>query len=208
MIEFDVLAEHPDGSGELLLAHDWRGRRRAPRRTRSTRASRTSPSAAYDGIELDRRPEADGYEERVAARAARARAGERALVSTMENSSLALLRERHPEIRLGWSLPRMRRDPLRQPGHRCCPRWRVLTLRAPRAAGRRRQPHPPRRDRRAHGALAARHAAAGRRDQRRRRRALRLDGRRRRADRRARAHAASPASSPTTRGCSAGDRGV
>ena len=23
MIEFDVLSEHPDGSGELLLAHDW-----------------------------------------------------------------------------------------------------------------------------------------------------------------------------------------
>ena len=33
----------------------------------------------------------------------------------MENSSLALLRQRHPQIALGWSVPRMRRDPLRNP---------------------------------------------------------------------------------------------
>ena len=44
MIEFDVLAEHPDGSGELLLAHDFEDARAAHARTRSTRASRTSPT--------------------------------------------------------------------------------------------------------------------------------------------------------------------
>jgi len=39
----------------------------------------------------------------------------RSLVSTMEERSLKLLRARHPEIRLGWSVPRLRRDPLRNP---------------------------------------------------------------------------------------------
>ena len=33
----------------------------------------------------------------------------------MEEPSLALLRERHPEIRLGWSVPRLQRDPLLNP---------------------------------------------------------------------------------------------
>ena len=37
------------------------------------------------------------------------------LVSTTEDASLQLLRARHPEIALGWSLPRMRRNPLRNP---------------------------------------------------------------------------------------------
>ena len=33
----------------------------------------------------------------------------------MEEPSLKLLRARHPQIRLGWSVPRLRRDPLRNP---------------------------------------------------------------------------------------------
>ena len=43
----------------------------------------------------------DGYEERVAAALHEHGLGERALVSTMENSSLALLRARHPELAPG-----------------------------------------------------------------------------------------------------------
>jgi glycerophosphoryl diester phosphodiesterase len=114
MIEFDVLPERPDGSGELLLAHDFDD---AAARTPHTLEEGLAhfAGAAYDGIELDVDLKLAGYEERVVAALERHGLAERALVSTMENSSLALLRERHPQIALGWSVPRLRRDPLRNP---------------------------------------------------------------------------------------------
>jgi glycerophosphoryl diester phosphodiesterase len=114
MIEFDVLSEHPDGTGELLLAHDWDD---AAGRTPHTLEEGLEHfrGAAYDGIELDVDLKLAGYEERVARALARHGLSERALVSTMEDSSLALLRRRHPELRLGWSVPRIQRDPLRNP---------------------------------------------------------------------------------------------
>jgi glycerophosphoryl diester phosphodiesterase len=114
MIEFDVLPEHPDGSGELLLAHDFDD---AGARTPHTLDEGLAHFAgtAYDGIELDVDLKLAGYEERVVAALERHGLAERALVSTMEDSSLALLRERHPQIALGWSVPRIRRDPLRNP---------------------------------------------------------------------------------------------
>jgi glycerophosphoryl diester phosphodiesterase len=114
MIEFDVLPEHRDGSGELVLAHDFDD---AAARTPHTLDEGLAhfADAAYDGIELDVDLKLAGYEERVVAALERHGLAERVLVSTMENSSLALLRERHPQIALGWSVPRMRRDPLRNP---------------------------------------------------------------------------------------------
>ena len=114
MIEFDVLPEHPDGSGELLLAHDWEDV--AGRRPHTLDEGLAHFAAAvYDGIELIVDMKTGGYEERVAAALREYGLGERVLVSTMENSSLALLRGRHPELRLAWSLPRMRRNPLANP---------------------------------------------------------------------------------------------
>ena len=56
-----------------------------------------------------------GYEEVVVRAIERHDLVARTLVSTMEESSLAVLRDRHPHIALGWSLPRVRRDPLRNP---------------------------------------------------------------------------------------------
>jgi glycerophosphoryl diester phosphodiesterase len=114
MIEFDVISEHPDGSGELLLAHDWAD---AAARTPHTLEEGLAHFAgvAYDGIDLDVDLKIAGYEERVARALARHGLTDRALVSTMEESSLTLLRECHPELRLGWSVPRIRRDPLRNP---------------------------------------------------------------------------------------------
>jgi glycerophosphoryl diester phosphodiesterase len=114
MIEFDVLAEHHDGSGELLLAHDFDD---AAGRTPHTLEEGLAHFAgvAYDGVELDVDLKFGGYEERVAAALERHGLTDRVLVSTMEESSLALLRARHPDIRLGWSVPRIRRDPLRNP---------------------------------------------------------------------------------------------
>jgi len=114
MIEFDVLAEHRDGSGELWLAHDWED---AGQRTPHTLQEGLAhfADAAYNGVELDVDMKFGGYEERVVRALREHGLAERSLISTTENSSLELLRRHHPDIPLGWSLPRMRRDPLRNP---------------------------------------------------------------------------------------------
>jgi glycerophosphoryl diester phosphodiesterase len=114
MIEFDVLAEHPDGSGELWLAHDWED---ATQRTPHTLDEGLAHfgDAAYNGVELDVDMKFGGYEERVVRALREHGLADRSMISTTENSSLEYLRERHPDIPLGWSLPRMRRDPLRNP---------------------------------------------------------------------------------------------
>ena len=114
MIEFDVLSEHRDGSGELLLAHDWEDAAGRPTHTLQEGLAHFA-DAVYDAIELIVDMKTVGYEERVAVALRDHGLSERALVSTMENPSLTLLRARHPELRLGWSLPRMHRNPLANP---------------------------------------------------------------------------------------------
>ena len=114
MIEFDVLSEHRDGSGELLLAHDWEDAAGRPTHTLQEGLAHLA-DAVYDAIELIVDMKTVGYEERVAVALRDHGLSERALVSTMENPSLTLLRARHPELRLGWSLPRMHRNPLANP---------------------------------------------------------------------------------------------
>ena len=114
MIEFDVLPEHRDGSGELLLAHDWEdAARRAPHTLDEGLAH--FADATYDGVELLVDLKARGYEERVVAALQEHGLAGRALISTTEDASLELLRRRHPQIPLSWSLPRMRRNPLHNP---------------------------------------------------------------------------------------------
>ena len=116
---------------------------------------------------------------------------ERTLVSTMWMRSLIVLRALEPRLRLGWSVPRLKNDPTQS-----------LVTKLPAYAGaawvRAKLP-----------SAGARHIAAGRCDaimahwrlvtprlvraiKRGRRRALRVDGRRRAAHRRARARSASP----------------
>ncbi|HEV2820526.1 MAG TPA: glycerophosphodiester phosphodiesterase [Solirubrobacteraceae bacterium] len=112
MIEFDVLPEHPDGTGELLLAHDYRDARSRTPHTLDEGLEHFR-GEAYGAIELDVDLKLGGYEERVVAALQRHDVATRALLSTMERSSLRLLRARHPEVRLGWSVPRLRRDPFR-----------------------------------------------------------------------------------------------
>ena len=114
MIEFDVLPEHRDGSGELLLAHDWED---AARRTPHTLQEGLAhfADAIYDGVELLVDLKTRGYEERVVAALHEHGLDDRVLISTTEDSSLELLRRHHPQIRLSWSLPRMRRNPLHNP---------------------------------------------------------------------------------------------
>jgi glycerophosphoryl diester phosphodiesterase len=118
-IEFDVISAERDGGGELLLAHDWEdvAERRAAHTLEEGLAhfAALASGASYAGIDFIVDLKAQGYEERVAQAIARHGFVERCLVSTMEEPSLALLRERHPEIRLGWSVPRLQRDPLLNP---------------------------------------------------------------------------------------------
>jgi glycerophosphoryl diester phosphodiesterase len=113
-IEFDVIAERPDGGGELILAHDLED---AEGRTPHTLDEGLAHFAdvAYDDVDLIVDLKFEGYEERVADALARHGLVARSLVSTMEEPSLKLLRARHPEIKLGWSVPRLQRDPLRNP---------------------------------------------------------------------------------------------
>lgn len=115
-IEFDVISEHRDGGGELLLAHDWEDAAKRPTHTLDEGLAHFAASGAvYHAIEFIVDLKAQGYEERVAQALSRHGLVERCLVSTMEEPSLKLLRARHPEIRLGWSVPRLRRDPLLNP---------------------------------------------------------------------------------------------
>ena len=125
MIEFDVLPEHPDGTGELVLAHDWSDA--ATRRPHTLDEGLAHfADAVYDGIELIVDLKTSGYEERVVAALREQGVADRALISTTEEPSLRLLRARHPQIRLGWSLPRMRRNPLHNP-FTVLPAYAVLT---------------------------------------------------------------------------------
>ncbi len=113
-IEFDVIAEHAGGGGELLLAHDVEDAGKRIAHTLDEGLAHFC-EAAYDGVHLIVDLKGRGYEDRVAAALARHGLEQRSLVSTMEEPSLKLLRAKHPQIRLGWSVPRLRRDPLHNP---------------------------------------------------------------------------------------------
>ena len=112
MIEFDVLPENRDGSGELYLAHDYDHIDSAP-----TLAEGLAHFAAdaYAGIDLDVDMKIAGYEERVCAALRGAGLAGRSLISTMEEESLPIVRAAAPEIRLGWSVPKVRRNYLAHP---------------------------------------------------------------------------------------------
>ncbi|HWT92795.1 MAG TPA: glycerophosphodiester phosphodiesterase [Solirubrobacteraceae bacterium] len=112
MLEFDVLPENLDGTGELWLAHDYVDlRARQARGTALTLAEGLDHLCAT-GLDLDVDLKLPGYEDRVAAELRERDVVGRVLVSTMEPDSLRRMREIAPEIRLGWSVPRLRRNPL------------------------------------------------------------------------------------------------
>ena len=112
-------------------------------------------SSRFADVELDVDLKLPGYEERVVAALRDHGLVERTIVSTLYMRSLVVLRELEPRLRLGWSVPRVKKDYTRSPRHRdpgatgCCstraggcPRVAAAHVRAGR-------------DRRAHGALAA-----------------------------------------------------
>ena len=113
MLEFDVLPERADGTGALLLAHDYADV--AARGAEVLTLEQGLDLLLPLGIDLDVDLKLPGYELRVVEALRERRALDRVLVSTMEHASLRLLRARAPDVRLGWSVPRVRRDPFRSP---------------------------------------------------------------------------------------------
>lgn len=115
MIEFDVLPDlgpdgRPDGArGRLLLAHDYGDLHgREPLGLGDGLAHlATEPFAA---IELDVDLKIPGYELRVVDALRAHGLIERTLISSTYPASLARIRSYEPRLRLGWSVPRARRD--------------------------------------------------------------------------------------------------
>jgi glycerophosphoryl diester phosphodiesterase len=111
MVEFDVLRV---ADGRLVLAHDLRDAERPGLLTLDEGLDHLITDA-YAGIELNVDLKRAGYEREVVD-ALRARGLiSRALISTMEEESLPVVRALEPTVRLGWSVPKMRRNPLSHP---------------------------------------------------------------------------------------------
>jgi glycerophosphoryl diester phosphodiesterase len=109
MIELDVLSERPDGSGRLLVAHDYEDMHsRVP--LNFEEALEHLAGEQFAGIELDVDVKLPGYELRVLEALRELDLVPRTLVSGMFASGLDLIRAAEPELRLGWSVPRVRRD--------------------------------------------------------------------------------------------------
>jgi glycerophosphoryl diester phosphodiesterase len=109
MIEFDVLPERPDGTGRLLVAHDYEDlHSRTPLTFQE--ALEYLSSADFDGVELDVDVKLPGYELRVLDALRERELIERTLISGMYPEGLQRIRAAEPALRLGWSVPRVRRD--------------------------------------------------------------------------------------------------
>jgi len=116
MIEFDVLPEHSDGTGELWLAHDYGAAARAdPRPPTLAEGLIHLTQTTFADVELDVDLKLPGYEDRVLAALREHGLVDRALVSSQYLRSLQHLRGAAPELRLGWSVPRLKRNPLESP---------------------------------------------------------------------------------------------
>ena len=117
MIELDVLPEgQPDRArdGRLILAHDYEDARERAVLTLEEALGHLA-SEAYSELEFIIDLKLPGYEDRVVDELQRSGLAERALVSTTYRESLAVLTAHHESVRVGWSVPRARRDYTRSP---------------------------------------------------------------------------------------------
>ncbi len=110
MIEFDVLSERTDGSGRLLLAHDYEALRGPPPPLTLREGLEHLASDVYAGIELDVDVKLPGYGDRVVRELRDTGLIERSLVSSTYPAELDAMRAIEPSLRVGWSVPRARRD--------------------------------------------------------------------------------------------------
>jgi glycerophosphoryl diester phosphodiesterase len=109
MIELDVLSERQDGSGRLVVAHDYEDAAgRSPITFEEALAHLAGPD--FDGIELDVDVKLPGYEMRVVEALREQGLVSRTLISGMFTGGLSQIRAAEPGLRLGWSVPRVRRD--------------------------------------------------------------------------------------------------
>jgi glycerophosphoryl diester phosphodiesterase len=110
MIEFDVLPRDPGApaTAPLILAHDYAHAGPGAATLEAGLAHLAAP--AFAGVELDLDLKLPGYEQRVVAALREFGLVERTLVSTLFMRSLVVLRELEPRLRLGWSVPRVKRD--------------------------------------------------------------------------------------------------
>ncbi len=108
VIEFDVL---PDGD-RLVLAHDHED---AGQRSPHTLEEGLAHLAGerFADVELDVDLKLPGYEHRVLEALRSFGLLERSMISSQYRSSLRLIRSLAPDVRLGWSVPRLSRDPFR-----------------------------------------------------------------------------------------------
>jgi glycerophosphoryl diester phosphodiesterase len=106
MIELDVLR---DREGRLIVAHDHQDamRRRPLELTDALDAFQEEP---LDRVEIDCDLKLPGREAELAGTLAGHGMVERTMVSTMERESLMKLRRLEPDLRLGWTYPKTRRD--------------------------------------------------------------------------------------------------
>jgi len=109
MIEFDVLRE-PGAGGRLLLAHDY-GDMAAREPLSLAQGLAYLSDARFDGLEFILDVKLPGYEREVVEAARQAGLLGRLLLSTQFPAALAVLRALEPDARLGWSVPKLRRDP-------------------------------------------------------------------------------------------------
>lgn len=110
MIEFDVLPER--GSGRLILAHDHADAARRQAHSLDEGLAHLS-SERFAGVELDLDLKLPGYECEVVEALAAHGVTDRCLISSQYWSSLEAIRSLEPRLRLGWSVPKVRRDPFR-----------------------------------------------------------------------------------------------
>jgi glycerophosphoryl diester phosphodiesterase len=115
-VEIDVLWTrdgHPrlpaEGRTPLVIAHDWHDvERRRPLTLAEGLDAFLEPP--LDGVEIDLDIKLPGREEEIVAAVRERDLLERAMISTMEISTLARVRELEPRMRRGWTYPKVTKD--------------------------------------------------------------------------------------------------
>jgi glycerophosphoryl diester phosphodiesterase len=110
MIEFDVISERRDGSGRLLVAHDYEALQQAGEPLTLHAALAHLAQHEFAPVQLDVDVKLPGYASRVVEALREAGLAQRALISATYRRELDLVKRQAPEIRVGWSVPRARRD--------------------------------------------------------------------------------------------------
>ncbi|MGH2980244.1 MAG: glycerophosphodiester phosphodiesterase [Solirubrobacterales bacterium] len=117
MIELDVLPERDPGqarNGRLILAHDYEDAAERPTLTLEEGLDHLA-SPAYAALEFIFDLKLPGYEVRVVEGLERSGLADRAIVSSTYRESLVALKPHHESVRVGWSVPKARRDYTKSP---------------------------------------------------------------------------------------------